>query len=166
MCINGGRCVGPNVCDCPSGWRGKRCDKRKKCWVCLCIFIVAICSSMLNLRTFFFFFCPCSQLRATVPEWGWVRQTKHLPLHTGLGWTVVPHPWVSITTCATHARYLKVRSTLSRERNTLLRHERKLSVSEPPPEHALGQSTKKKSCTEGTSKQLPRPDWIELKRTG
>lgn len=56
MCINGGRCVGPNVCDCPSGWRGKRCDKRKKCWVCLCIFIVAICSSMLNLRTFFFFF--------------------------------------------------------------------------------------------------------------
>ena len=29
MCMNGGRCVGPDVCDCPSGWRGKRCDKRK-----------------------------------------------------------------------------------------------------------------------------------------
>lgn len=27
--MNGGRCVGPDVCDCPSGWRGKRCDKRK-----------------------------------------------------------------------------------------------------------------------------------------
>lgn len=29
MCMNGGRCVGPDVCDCPSGWRGQRCDKRK-----------------------------------------------------------------------------------------------------------------------------------------
>uniref|UniRef100_A0A4W5RZM8 EGF-like domain-containing protein n=1 Tax=Hucho hucho TaxID=62062 RepID=A0A4W5RZM8_9TELE len=27
MCMNSGRCVGPDVCDCPSGWRGKRCDK-------------------------------------------------------------------------------------------------------------------------------------------
>lgn len=28
-CMNGGRCVHPNVCDCPSGWRGKHCSKRK-----------------------------------------------------------------------------------------------------------------------------------------
>lgn len=27
--MNGGRCVGPGVCDCPSGWRGKRCEKRE-----------------------------------------------------------------------------------------------------------------------------------------
>ncbi len=27
--MNGGRCVGPDVCDCASGWRGKRCDKRE-----------------------------------------------------------------------------------------------------------------------------------------
>uniref|UniRef100_A0A8C0FPE2 EGF-like domain-containing protein n=1 Tax=Bubo bubo TaxID=30461 RepID=A0A8C0FPE2_BUBBB len=25
-CMNGGRCVGPNICSCPSGWRGKRCN--------------------------------------------------------------------------------------------------------------------------------------------
>lgn len=29
MCMNGGKCVRPNVCDCPSGWRGKHCNKRK-----------------------------------------------------------------------------------------------------------------------------------------
>lgn len=29
VCMNGGRCVGPDVCDCASGWRGKRCDKRE-----------------------------------------------------------------------------------------------------------------------------------------
>lgn len=28
-CMNGGRCVHPNVCDCPSGWRGRHCSKRK-----------------------------------------------------------------------------------------------------------------------------------------
>lgn len=27
--MNGGKCVGPNVCSCPSGWRGKRCNTRK-----------------------------------------------------------------------------------------------------------------------------------------
>uniref|UniRef100_A0A4W3HJ61 EGF-like domain-containing protein n=1 Tax=Callorhinchus milii TaxID=7868 RepID=A0A4W3HJ61_CALMI len=25
MCMNGGKCVGPNICSCLSGWRGKRC---------------------------------------------------------------------------------------------------------------------------------------------
>lgn len=30
-CMNGGRCVGPNVCSCPSGWGGKRCNTRKYC---------------------------------------------------------------------------------------------------------------------------------------
>uniref|UniRef100_A0A8C3XNT5 EGF-like domain-containing protein n=1 Tax=Chelydra serpentina TaxID=8475 RepID=A0A8C3XNT5_CHESE len=29
MCMNGGRCVGPNICSCPSGWRGKQCNTRK-----------------------------------------------------------------------------------------------------------------------------------------
>ncbi|POI34663.1 hypothetical protein CIB84_001585 [Bambusicola thoracicus] len=27
VCMNGGKCVSPNVCDCPSGWRGKHCNK-------------------------------------------------------------------------------------------------------------------------------------------
>ena len=25
-CLNGGGCVGPNECDCPSGWTGNRCQ--------------------------------------------------------------------------------------------------------------------------------------------
>uniref|UniRef100_A0A4W3IDU7 Si:ch211-246m6.5 n=1 Tax=Callorhinchus milii TaxID=7868 RepID=A0A4W3IDU7_CALMI len=27
MCMNGGKCVGPDICDCPSGWKGKRCNQ-------------------------------------------------------------------------------------------------------------------------------------------
>ncbi|GAA6068711.1 von Willebrand factor D and EGF domain-containing protein-like [Tachysurus ichikawai] len=26
MCMNKGKCVGPDTCSCPSGWRGKVCD--------------------------------------------------------------------------------------------------------------------------------------------
>ncbi len=29
MCMNNGKCVGPNTCSCPSGWRGEICNIRK-----------------------------------------------------------------------------------------------------------------------------------------
>uniref|UniRef100_A0A672Z0B3 Si:dkey-30e9.7 n=1 Tax=Sphaeramia orbicularis TaxID=375764 RepID=A0A672Z0B3_9TELE len=29
MCMNKGKCVGPNACSCASGWRGKRCNIRE-----------------------------------------------------------------------------------------------------------------------------------------
>jgi hypothetical protein len=29
MCMNGGKCVGPNICSCASGWSGKQCNTRK-----------------------------------------------------------------------------------------------------------------------------------------
>ncbi len=28
-CLNGGRCVVPNVCNCTSDWRGETCSERK-----------------------------------------------------------------------------------------------------------------------------------------
>lgn len=30
-CLNGGLCIKPNQCSCPSGWTGTRCSKRKWC---------------------------------------------------------------------------------------------------------------------------------------
>lgn len=29
LCMNRGKCVSPGSCDCPSAWKGKRCNQRK-----------------------------------------------------------------------------------------------------------------------------------------
>jgi len=54
--MNGGKCVRPNVCDCPAGWRGKHCDKRKHLHCpskrLLLLRLVSInCNSLLILKT-------------------------------------------------------------------------------------------------------------------
>lgn len=30
-CLNGGECIGPNICECPEGWVGMLCQTRKCC---------------------------------------------------------------------------------------------------------------------------------------
>lgn len=35
MCMNKGKCVGPNTCSCASGWRGSRCNIREFLHLCL-----------------------------------------------------------------------------------------------------------------------------------
>lgn len=49
MCMNKGKCVGPNTCSCASGWRGKRCNIRE--W--LHVFFVFIPSKDIpdNIKT-------------------------------------------------------------------------------------------------------------------